>query len=725
MDDRQHYTVVVIGTGFGGMMTTFSLARELKERRNQKPDEAKKNILMLERGTWWTTPVGTVQDKKVETYDFLANKNNQPVQYWPSQNTFKGVIDIVTRCLRRGRNKDGLYDLTALGWKWPLSLFRRGDGVTILRANGVGGGSLVYSNITIRPPDLIFNDPRWPIKWDEQERHNYYNLARDAIGYGVIVALEARDARNIPYVGESLPIHYVNAGLSNIVSRSARLNPHWKVVGKGDPFNPRGIRQVVVNPPRAPGSQEPPIPDRANALWVDRARVFQAAIKQLTDDFGAVDLAINDLTPEGAPLGPKEPPANYPLEKPVNYCERRGRCNVGCLPGARHTLNKQLMPAVFGKPDGTPPLFDNLNVRALAEVDFVKELDGGGYEIHYDQYEHQNMREPGRKKRMRVTADKVIVAAGCMGTTAIMLRSKEKGGLLGLGDAVGLGFSTNGDYIAFMEETKERVSLTRGPVTSSFGHFNTDDPGDDSDPEKPKFHTLEDQGIPPAFASLVGVGLPVIRSLTKGRNRHLFLLWAILLWALKQARLYIRAPFVNSRERQEMFKSEEEASAKMMCVVATGREATVGQFRLGGRGQTSLRVKRTDDRRFHKDPVYKDIERTLRDLEPHLRAGDNEKGKFRNPFLSSIFRKTKVDSITLSHPLGGCRMAEDIEHGVVDEYGRVFDKRKRDNEDQEQRFYEGLYIADGAIVPTALGVNPSLTISALALRIADKIIEEL
>jgi len=70
-------------------------------------------------------------------------------------------------------------------------------------------------------------------------------------------------------------------------------------------------------------------------------------------------------------------------------------------------------------------------------------------------------------------------------------------------------------------------------------------------------------------------------------------------------------------------------------------------------------------------------------------------------------------------------MAEDIEHGVVDEYGRVFDERKKVNNDQEQQVYEGLYIADGAVVPTALGVNPSLTISTLALRIADKIIEEL
>jgi choline dehydrogenase-like flavoprotein len=716
MDDHQHYTVVVIGTGFGGTMTALSVAHELKKRNEQEPSETK-NILMLERGTWWTTPVGTVQDKEVKTYDFLANENNQPVQYWPSQNTFKGVIDIVTRCFRRGRNKDGLYDLTALGWKWPMSLLRGGDGVSILRASGVGGGSLVYSNITIRPPDLIFNDPRWPLSWSEEERDYYYNLARHAIGYGVISALRVAGDngndrfKNLPYVGVNPPPDpNVNAGLSNIVTRSARLDPHWKV--KDDPLNPRGIKQID------PQSQ-------ANALWVDRARVFQTAVKQLTDDFGTVDLAINDLTPEGTPLGLDKPPANYPLEKPINYCERQGRCNVGCLPGARHTLNKQLMLAVFGRPDGTPPLFGNLKVKPLAEVDFIEELDGGGYEIHYDQYEHQNMREPGRKTRLTVTADKVIVAAGCMGTNEIMLRSKEKGGLPGLSDAVGLGFSTNGDYIAFMEETKERMRLTRGPVTSSFGHFNTDDSGEHSDPDKPKFHTLEDQGIPPAFASLVGVGLPVIRSLTKGRNRHLFLFWAISLWALKQARLYIRTPFVNARERQEMFRSEDEVSAKMMCVVAMGREAAVGQFRLGGFRQTPLRIKRTDNKKFHKDSIYKDIEKSLRDLEPHLRANDNKKGKFRNPFLSNVFRRFKVDSITVSHPLGGCRMAEDVEHGVVDEYGRVFDKRKGDNNYQEQRVYEGLYIADGAVVPTALGVNPSLTISTLALRIADKIVEEL
>ena len=48
-------------------------------------------------------------------------------------------------------------------------------------------------------------------------------------------------------------------------------------------------------------------------------------------------------------------------------------------------------------------------------------------------------------------------------------------------------------------------------------------------------------------------------------------------------------------------------------------------------------------------------------------------------------------------------MSEDPEKGVVDEYGKAHG-------------YEGLYVLDGSIVPTALGVNPSKTIAALAER---------
>jgi choline dehydrogenase-like flavoprotein len=55
------------------------------------------------------------------------------------------------------------------------------------------------------------------------------------------------------------------------------------------------------------------------------------------------------------------------------------------------------------------------------------------------------------------------------------------------------------------------------------------------------------------------------------------------------------------------------------------------------------------------------------------------------------------------HPLGGCPMSDDPARGVTDHRGRVHG-------------YDGLYVLDGAIVPTALGVNPSKTIAALAER---------
>jgi cholesterol oxidase len=62
------------------------------------------------------------------------------------------------------------------------------------------------------------------------------------------------------------------------------------------------------------------------------------------------------------------------------------------------------------------------------------------------------------------------------------------------------------------------------------------------------------------------------------------------------------------------------------------------------------------------------------------------------------------------HPLGGCPMGEDAERGAVNDRGQVFSGTTG------TAAHRGLYVADGSIVPTSLGVNPLLTISALAER---------
>ncbi|HKA22085.1 MAG TPA: GMC family oxidoreductase [Blastocatellia bacterium] len=696
-------------------MTGLPLAKKFLDRNQGE------TVLMIERGTWWTTPVSTVQDKEVKTRNFLARKG-QPVQYWSSLNRFRGFIDIFTRCFRRKNNEDGLFDMTRMGKSGFLGIFGgQNDGVSVVRANGVGGGSLVYSNITIRPPDLIFDDLRWPIAWTPQQRDQYYDFARHAIGYGVLSALQARGANNIPFKGAALPPGNINPGLSNIVARTARLNPHWDLIT--DPGNSRGVKRIHLAPGVAPDQQLAQVP--GNRFWLDRARVFQTAMNQLTTDYGTVDLAIGDLTPEDSPTGPNEFPPNYPPGAPRNYCERQGRCNVGCLPGARHTLNKQLMRAILGTFDPAAPDdpakdkapdLPNVSIETLSEVDVIRALSGGSYEIQYITRQEGSLSNITNKT---VTADIVIVAAGCLGTSEIMLRSKRKGTLPNLSDKVGYGFSTNGDYIAFLEKTKERVSLIRGPVTTSFGHFNTTDPNTGGDTAM--FHTLEDQGIPPALASVLGEGVPLIRSLGKGNQGLPFVLFAILKFLWKRLRESVHALFTNYRERGDIFRSEEEIAANMMCVVGMGREQSVGQFRLGSSGETPLRLSRTDGRKFYEDPIYDSIRQSLARLAAILRDPADPTSEFVNPFLTNTAGAFDATSIAVSHPLGGCIMAKDASEGVVDEYGRVFDKTKTG----ARPFYEKLYIADASVIPTALGVNPTLTISALALRIGDQIISEL
>ena len=68
---------------------------------------------------------------------------------------------------------------------------------------------------------------------------------------------------------------------------------------------------------------------------------------------------------------------------------------------------------------------------------------------------------------------------------------------------------------------------------------------------------------------------------------------------------------------------------------------------------------------------------------------------------------TLLENLITPHPLGGCNMGAAPENGVVNHLGEVFG-------------YPRLYVADGAIVPRPIGLNPSRTIAALAERIAER-----
>ena len=85
----------------------------------------------------------------------------------------------------------------------------------------------------------------------------------------------------------------------------------------------------------------------------------------------------------------------------------------------------------------------------------------------------------------------------------------------------------------------------------------------------------------------------------------------------------------------------------------------------------------------------------------------------KNPVWNALTRHNMLTG----HPLGGCPMADSAEAGVVNDKGQVFCSTIG------TKVHAGLYVMDGSIVPTSLGVNPLMTISALAERCCDILVK--
>src|SRR6185503_15565627 len=83
-----------------------------------------------------------------------------------------------------------------------------------------------------------------------------------------------------------------------------------------------------------------------------------------------------------------------------------------------------------------------------------------------------------------------------------------------------------------------------------------------------------------------------------------------------------------------------------------------------------------------------------------------------------VTNKVTGEDLVTVHPLGGCVMADSAETGVVNHKGQVFSGQDGNS------VYDTLYVSDGSVIPRPLGVNPLLTISAVAERCASLMAED-
>ena len=215
---------------------------------------------------------------------------------------------------------------------------------------------------------------------------------------------------------------------------------------------------------------------------------------------------------------------------PRTTCRLRGECDLGCNDGAKNSLDHTYLSAAQHA---------GADLRTLHEVRALAPAPGGGYVVRYVVHDPRN---EGRRTRTRrlpshtITCDRLVLAAGTLGTTYLLLTCKAE--FPGLSHRLGTRFCGNGDLFTMVVRARDdagrHLSLegSRGPVIT--GAIRVPDAADAgrTPPGRRGFY-IEDAGYPPFvewLAELAGVrgqlrraGLFVLRQgqgvLSPGRRR--------------------------------------------------------------------------------------------------------------------------------------------------------------------------------------------------------------
>jgi cholesterol oxidase len=372
-------------------------------------------------------------------------------------------------------------------------------------------------------------------------------------------------------------------------------------------------------------------------------------------------------------------------------CTGCGDCVTGCNVGAKNTLTMNYLPQA--KRRGAE-LYTGATVLAVkpgasgagATLWFChSDVDWAGHFAEDRPAGEKDLDKPGVTE---LSARIVVLAAGSLGSTEILLRSRQLG-LLSASPRLGTGFSGNCDALAFIFDQRETVNgAGRGargagdppPGPTIVGTLDVR-----AGVERRNSVLIQDGALPGALA---GIG-------------HELLTSAAMVQQLSAKRLLRSEPHEDplalcgealERTQVLLFMGHDEANGTMALergrVVAMRPDAPAQPAR-----EAALKIApRAVGGIAFADPLDQPLPAEVDDLLQGSQLGGNA---------------------VVVHPLGGCPMGEDLSSGVVDHTGAVF------SGETPRSVYDSLYVWDGAAVPASLGVNPFLTIAALAERAAE------
>lgn len=458
-------------------------------------------------------------------------------------------------------------------------------------------------------------------------------------------------------------------GGTSLINANVAIVPDREVLQVGG--WPRSIRydDMLVYYDRARGMlAAKPVPGAASLLKV---KALERRAQQLGKHAEPLNIAVNfDID------GPNSQGVE---QRPCRMC---GDCVSGCNFKAKNTLYMNYLPMAASK---------GADVFTQIKVEWIERLDGGGWRVHGRQYEDQYTNQA-----FTLDARNVILSAGAINSTEILLRSEMHG--LKVSPALGTGFSGNGDFfgLAYNGEPETAV-LGYGGRDPGPGESNLPGPSivgivryNGASPVAERI-TVEDFSFPSAYVQAAKAVFAAIRGETTVTGAE---------DAFNQR---IATDFTIGQEY-----AHDGALDHTMLYLVMGQD--------GARGTMNFDAPwyEPDGRMtIEWDQAGQQIVFTRMDGELYRHARALAANYIPNPTWS-IFQ---TRHLVTAHPLGGCPMGEDYMQGAVDEYGRLFAG--------DGSIHEGLFVADGSILPSALGVNPFLTISALAERIAERKVQEI
>lgn len=430
----------------------------------------------------------------------------------------------------------------------------------------------------------------------------------------------------------------------------------------------------------------PPSSGPDDRRHIQRTVQFQSFAREAGLKTKLADICVyfgNDYSYKGngapLPLGVQQPNRYGALQTSCTYC---GECDIGCNVQAKNSVDHNYLHVARGR--------YGLEVRTQSLVERIVPLnerqaddpgaDGShGYRVYYRDVEQGEQRE--------VIALRVVVSAGTLGTNELLLRCRDvHRSLPRISSRLGRQFSGNGDFLAFAVDGKKQVNSTYGPVITQYTDHHLFDKLD-----RKQAFILEDASYPTQVgwaAAALGPMMNPFQMLWQTCSQVLGYAFDRYYPGRKQSSVGFMVQKLFSRDLSQY-------SAVLLCM---GLDNAQGVLRLNKDGYLDIDWPQESNR-----PLYDAI----------LALGERF-ARFigARHFVPMPTWLWPVKNNVTVHPLGGCALAASPEEGVVSALdgsrGQVF-------------HYRNLYVADGSLMPTALGANPVATITAVSEWIAHEI----